>query len=313
MTLKTLQDAFAYFGDPKNCIDYVVKMRWPDGKVCCPTCGSEAVTWLPTRSLFQCKGRHPKRQFSVKVGTLWEDSPIALGKWLIIGWILGSCRNGVSSYEVARTIGITQKSAWFMLHRLREGMKTNPQILTGIVEADESFVGGKVQNMHKSKRPVGTGFSKKAIGSMAKTMVLGLLERGGTVHTEVIQNRNKEVLHEVINRTLADDAILVTDEHHGYKGTKHRHVFVSHSTDGYVVNGRSTRYHTNSIENFWSCLKRMLKGTYISVSPKHLAAYTTEQAFRFNVRNGFTEQQRGIVLLNGILGKRLTYAALIAR
>ncbi len=309
MILKTLQEAIIHFDNPQNCIDYMIRLRWPDGVVRCPTCDSTTATWMPRRRLFQCKAKHPRKQFSVKVGTVFEDSPIALSKWLLVAWMLGNCRNGMSSHEVARTIGITQKSAWFMLHRLREAMKAEPQILTGVVEADEAFVGGKIQNMHKRKRPVGAGFSKRATGGMAKTMILGLLERAGIVQTEIIQNRNKEVLHEIINRSLAADAVLVTDEHHGYKGTKHYHVNVNHGFDGYTVG----RYHTNSIENFWSCLKRMLKGTYISVMPKHLAAYATEQAFRFNVRRGFTEQQRHHVALHGIQGRRLTYAELISR
>lgn len=155
MNLKTLQDAFGYFSDRQRCADYVVAIRWPDGKVECPTCGSQAVTWLPTRFLFQCKGKHAKRQFSVKVGTPMEDSPIPLGDWLLVGWLIGSCRNGISSYDVARTIGITQKSAWFMLHRLREGMDDGMGKLSGTVEADETYVGGRHKNQHVSKRKQG--------------------------------------------------------------------------------------------------------------------------------------------------------------
>jgi len=312
MILKTLQDAFAYFSDPQRCVDYVVTMRWPDGKVACPTCGSEAVTWLPTRFLYQCKARHPKRQFSVKVGTIWEDSPIPLGKWLIIGWMMGSCRNGISSYEVSRTIGIGHKAAWFMLHRIREGMKAEAKEKLGgcgvEVEVDECFIGGKSKFMHKRKR-LEAGITDRG-SKKGKVIVQGILERGGEVRTEIVETRSDKLLQGNISKHVEPLSCVITDELHCYRGLPDHfyHQAVNH-LEGYVVG----RAHTNSLENFWSCLKRTLKGTYVSVSRRHLTAYVNEQAFRFNCRKGFTEQQRGIVLLNGILGKRLTYRELIAR
>lgn len=305
--IKTLQEAFAYFSDRQRCIDYVVSLRWPDGKVACPVCGSEAVTWLPTRFLFQCKGKHPKRQFSVKVGTLMEDSPIPLGDWLLVGWMLTSCRNGVSSYEIARTIGITQKSAWFMLHRLREGMQTplSPDKFTGEVEADETYVGGKSRNMHLKRR-------KKVIthpGVHNKIPVMGLLERGGDVRAMVIPNHKRRHLQNEISKHVESGSTLYTDDLHSYRKLPgYEHGFVDHATK--FVSGP---VHTNGLENFWSCLKRALKGTYVAVSPKHLNSYVAEQVFRFNVRKGFTEEQRGHVLMHGMQGKRLTYSDLIAR
>lgn len=306
MHLKTLQDAFAHFSDRQRCIDYVVALRWPDGNVECPTCGSLAVTWLPTRFLYQCKGKHPRRQFSVKVGTLMEDSPIALGDWLVVGWMLGSCRNGISSYEVARTIGITQKSAWFMLHRLREAMQQgfSPDKLMGEVEADETYVGGKSRFMHLKKR-------KQVIthpGVHNKTPVMGILERGGEVRAMVIQNHKRHHLKAEISKHVEPGSTLYTDDLHSYRQIPgYAHEFVDHATK--FVSGR---VHTNGLENFWSCLKRTLKGTYVSVTPKHLNAYVAEQVFRFNVRRGFTEEQRGHVILHGMQGKRLTYKELTA-
>lgn len=304
MILKTLQDAFAYFSDRQRCVDYVVAMRWPDGKVSCPICGSEAVTWLPTRFLYQCKGKHAKRQFSVKVGTLMEDSPIALGKWLIVLTMIGSCRNGISSYEVARTIGITQKSAWFMLHRLREGMTDNMGPLSGVIEADETYVGGKPHNKHRSKMKQ----------SDKKTPVFGIVERGGRVIAGVAAVANAKEILPVIAANVESESTIYTDGSMIYDklrwmGKSFTHETVNHEQQSY----RAGTVNTNSIENFWSCLKRTIKGTYVAVSPRHLNAYVREQAFRFNVRKGFTEQQRGIVMLNGIQGKRLTYKELVAR
>lgn len=304
MHIETLQDAFAYFSDRQRCVDYVVAMRWSDGKVSCPTCGSEAVTWLPTRFLFQCKGNHAKRQFSVKVGTVLEDSPISLSKWLVIMWMLTTCRNGISSYEVARTIGITQKSAWFMLHRLREGMKDDTWTLSGVCEADETYVGGKIKNKHEKARKQGQQKDKIAI--------LGVVERGGRVEAKVVPSTKKEHVHALIEAKVDKGTTVYTDDYPIYDklpSLGFTHEVINHTQDRYARGP----VNTNSIENFWSCLKRMLRGTYISVTPKHLNSYVIEQAFRFNVRHGFTEQQRGIALLNGIQGKRLTYKELVAR
>lgn len=304
MEINTLQDAFAYFSDRQRCVDYVIGMRWPDGKVACPTCSSEAVTWLPTRFLFQCKGKHPKRQFSVKVGTLMEDSPIPLGDWLIVGWMLTTCRNGISSYEVARTIGITQKSAWFMLHRLRAGMEDGMGKLRGTVEADETYVGGKIKNQHVRSRK--QGYQKD------KTPVIGMVERGGRVFATAVPTTHARVVEPVIEASVDKTALVITDNFPIYdrlKSMGFAHEVINHTQDNFVRGP----VHTNTIENFWSCLKRTIRGTYVSVSPRHLDSYVKEQAFRFNLRKGFTEQQRGIVLLNGIQGKRLTYKELASR
>lgn len=305
MKIATLQDAFAYFSDRQRCVDYVVAMRWPDGKVECPTCGSEAVTYLPTRFLYQCKGKHPKRQFSVKVGTDMEDSPIPLGDWLLVGWMLTNCRNGISSYEVARTIGITQKSAWFMLHRLRHGMNDGLGKLSGTVEADETYVGGNPKNQHVKARKQGK-YKNKA-------PVVGIVERGGRVIAAAVPEAHASVVVPMLEAAVdKSSTTLYTDAHMIYDKLAAQgftHEIINHAQDKFVRGP----VNTNSIENFFSCLKRTIKGTYVSVSPRHLNSYVQEQAFRFNVRKGFSEQQRSIVLLNGIQGKRLTYKQLIAR
>jgi transposase-like protein len=308
MTLNTLQEAFEHFSIPQNAIDYMIGLRWPDGAVECPVCGSKAVTWMPTRSLFQCKANHPKKQFSVKVGTIFEDSPIALGKWLVVAWMLGNCRNGVSSYEVARTIGITQKSAWFMLHRLRTAAQDKPVgKLAGEVEADETYLGGKARNMHAWKRAqkIHSG------GVHDKTPVMGILERGGTVRAMVVKDHKRPQLHAEIRKHVEPGSNLYTDDLHSYRGLPdYVHSYVDHATK-YV----SGRVHTNGLENFWSLLKRCIKGTYVQVRPEHLQGYVAEQVFRFNTRKrlNVTEEQRFGKLLAGTTGKRLTYKELINR
>jgi len=287
----------------------MVRLRWPDGVIQCPTCGSEEVTWMPTRSLFQCKWRHPRRQFSVKVGTIFEDSPIALGKWLLIGWMLANCRNGISSHEVGRTIGITQKSAWFMLHRLREAAldENHAEPLFDEVECDETYIGGKSKNMHARKRAqrIHSG------GVHDKTPVMGILQRGGAVRAMVVKNHKRAILQAEIQKNVAPGSTLYTDDLHSYRGLPgYVHHYVDHLTK-YV----SGQVHTNGLENFWSLLKRCIKGTYVQVTPEHLNAYVAEQVFRFNSRKGLkvTEEQRFAKLLTGTTGKRLTYAKLIAR
>jgi transposase-like protein len=300
----TLQDAFLYFADPQNCIDYMVNLRWPDGKVICPNCGSNAVTWMPTRNLFQCKGRHPKRQFSVKVGTIYEDSPIALGKWLLIAWMLGTCRNGISSYEVARTIGITQKSAWFMLHRLREAMKMEGVVLSGEVEADECYIGGHPRNKHVKLRAQ-RKYKNKA-------PVFGMVQRGGLAKAQAIPAVSGKVIHPMLTANMEPGTTLYTDSASTYDkipaGFNHHRI--SHIDDKFVSGSVST----NSIENLWACLKRTLKGTYISVQPQHLNSYVEEQVFRFNHRFKFIPEERRLAtMLEGAVGKRLTYKQLTAR
>jgi transposase-like protein len=300
---ETLQEAIVFFSDPDNCVRYIVGRRWPAG-ISCPTCGREDAAYVPSRRLWQCKTRHAKCQFSVKVGTVMEDSPIPLKSWLLTMWMITGCRNGISSYEIARTIGITQKSAWFMLHRLRLAMEDPLGKLGGTVEADETYVGGKIKNKHTKARK--QGYQKD------KTPVIGVVERGGRVIARVVPSTRKEHIHELMESSVEKSATIYTDDYPIYDRLKKLgfgHEIINHTQDRYVRG----RVSTNTIENFWSCLKRTIKGTYVSVDPKHLNAYVVEQAFRFNVRKGFTEQERSFVLLHGITGKRLTYAELIGK
>jgi len=290
---QTLQEAILFYANPKNCIAELVAQRWPDGVVICPTCGRNDVTWQEKDQRWQCKSAHAKRKFSVKVGTIYEDSPLGLDKWLMATWMITNCKNGVSSYEIARNLDVTQKSAWFMLHRIRVAMgDTDPGKMggNGPIEIDETFVGGKVKNMHKSRRVKGMNYS----AGNGKTIVMGMLERGGKVRAKVIDN-------------IQAGSHIITDEHSNYPiiagENDLTHEIIRH-IEGYVRG----HIHTNGIENFWSLLKRGLGGTYVSVEPFHLDAYVAEQVFRFNHRKDNNDSTRFAKVVSQVTGKRLTYA-----
>jgi transposase-like protein len=244
---ETLQSAIIYFSDPDRCFQYALNLRWPGGLVTCPRCNSDQHSFISTRRIWFCKGC--KKQFTLKVGTIFEDSPLGLDKWMCAFWMICNCKNGVSSMEIHRALGITQKSAWFMLHRIREAMKEDGRDpLSGVVEMDETFIGGKIKNMHNSKKPKGSGFSGKMSGVQAKAIVVGMLERDGRVRTEVVQERTQKVLHGIAYRNLGEGATLVTDEWGGYKGVNFEHAIVNHAVE--YVNGLVP---TNGIANFWDC------------------------------------------------------------
>ena len=312
MQPKTLQEAVIYFSNPANCLDYMLAWRWPNGVVTCPTCGSSKVKFLGNQGRWQCSSHHAKRQFSAKVGTIMEDSPISLDKWLVAMWLIVNCKNGISSCEIARALGVTQKTAWFMDHRIRLTMQDEYATgkLGGEVEADETFIRAKARNMHKSKRDrriTGTG-------GKDKTAVIGLLERGGKVRTKVISSRKKKELHAEVKKHVEAGAALYTDALMSYRGleTDFVHRVVDHAVE--YVNGR---IHTNGLENFWSLLKRGLKGTYVAVEPFHLDRYIDEQVFRYNNRatkeNPLTDADRFSLALTQLANKRLTYAELTAK
>jgi transposase-like protein len=308
-TPKTLLDAIKFFADYENCRKFMVAIRWADGLVRCPACGSTNVIYMEKSKLYNCRTKHPKQKFSLKVGTIFEDSPIGLEKWLPASWLLSNCKNGISSYELARALGVTQKSAWHMLHRLREAMSDETGKLGSSgtpVEVDETFVGGKVRNMHKSKRVKGVSYA----GGHTKTLVLGMVERGGRVRAGVIADRGRASIAPVIHESIEAGSHVITDELTTYPFVMqaYKHEVINHCEE--YVNGH---IHTNSIENFWTLLKRSLGGTYISVEPFHLDAYVKEQVFRFNNRKDSNDFTRFATCIQGIVGKRLTYAALTQR
>ncbi len=299
-TPKTLQEAVVYFSDPINCREYVVARRWPNG-VTCPTCGSDKVRFSEKHNRWQCNSHHPKRQFTVKTGTIFEESPIGLDKWLMAMWLIVNCKNGVSSYEVHRAIGVTQKTAWFLNHRIRMALHAGSfEKLSGHVEADETFIGGKARNMHIAQR-------KRRItgsGGKDKTPVLGIMERGGKVRTVVVPDRKKKTLQSEVRKHVEAGSALYTDFLLSYEGLEgdYAHQVVDHAVQ--YVDGN---VHTNSLENFWSLLKRSISGTYVSVEPFHLFRYLDEQAYRFNNREEMNDGDRFSLAVSQVVGKRLTY------
>lgn len=306
---KTLREAIIFFADYDNCRKAVEAIRWPTG-VSCPRCGSEHVTYLENARLWKCYEKHPKAKFSLKVGTIFEDSAIGLEKWLPALWLLTNCKNGISSYELARALGVTQKTAWFMLSRLRLALQgKHGGKMSGNVEADETYIGGKARNMHIGKRKrMGISQGRSMAGKVA---VMGLLDRHGKdgvsqIRTRVLAGRKKGHLQPMVRECVEAGSTLNTDAHFSYQGLSdtYTHNVIDHA-EAYV----DGQVHTNGCENFWSLLKRAIKGTYVSVEPFHLFRYLDEQTFRFNNRDG-SDATRFALALKGIIGKRLTYTAL---
>jgi transposase-like protein len=306
---RTLQEAIVYFSDPQRAFDYAVSLRWPDGKIACPRCNSDKNYFIKTRRIWLCRGCN--KQFTIKVGTIFEDSPLGMDKWMAAFWMLTNCKNGISSMEVHRALGITQKSAWFMLQRIRlalqddfYGKKLGSG--SGEIEVDESFIGGKARNMHLSER-------KRRItgtGTKDKTAVMGILERGGKIRTTVVPNRKKHALQTEVRKHVEAGAALYSDALKSYEGlaTEYAHKVIDHAVQ--YVDGR---VHTNGLENFWSLLKRGISGTYVSVEPFHLFRYLDEQTFRYNNRKDMGDADRFKLAMASVFGKRLTYSELTGK
>jgi transposase-like protein len=305
MKPKTLQEAIKHFADEQVCIDAVASLRWPDGPIC-PKCGGKEHYYLATQRRWKCKAKGCAKQFSVKVGTIFEDSPISLDKWLAALWMLVNCKNGISSYEVGRDLGITQKSAWFVLHRLRLALQNGSMEKLGgdgkEIEVDETFIGGAARFMHPERRKL----MITERGVKDKLAVIGILERGGEVRAAVIPSRRKHHLQAEIRAHVKAKSAIYSDALLSYQGLKDQgfaHQVIDHAekyVDGQV--------HTNGLENFWSLVKRQLKGTYISVEPFHMFRYLDEQVFRYNKRVLAHDGERFELALSQIAGKRLTFA-----
>jgi transposase-like protein len=308
----TLQQAIVYFGDAERAFEYAKFLRWPDDKVSCPRCSSESNSFVKTRKLWFCNGC--KKQFTVKVATIFEDSPIGLDKWMTAVWMICNCKNGISSYEIHRAIGVTQKTAWFMLHRIREAMRSGSFLRMGQeggpVEADEAFVGGKPKNMHAKKR------SMQRSQPIPKPAVFGMLDRETRqVRAKVIPNVKRETLQAEILDQVVPGSKVFTDSWAGYAGLAEKKFI--HETVNHLQEYVRGEVHTQGIENFWSLLKRGLNGTYVAVEPFHLDRYVAEQVFRFNNRatkdNPLTDEDRFNLAMTQAAGRRLTYAELTGR
>ena len=307
-TPKTLQQAIVYFSDADRAFQYALNFRFEDGKVSCPRCGSEKHSFIKTRRIWFCAGC--KKQFSLKVGTIFEDSPIALDKWMMAIWMIAACKNGVSSYEMARSIGITQKSAWFMLHRIREAMKNKSIDKIGgdnnPVEIDETSISGNPRMMHRERRI-------RRLNGEKRPIVMGMRTRNTReVRAMVVPNIKRETLQNKILEHVGFGSHIYTDQLTSYDTLNTRN-FV-HETVNHMQEYVRGEVHTNGIENFWSLLKRMLRGTYVAVEPFHLDAYVTEQVFRFNnsgpKNNDSTRFEK---VMGNVSGKRLTYASLTGK
>jgi transposase-like protein len=313
---ETLQEAIIFFANPKNCHDFMMFLRWPDGKVKCPRCGSEDVAYLPNARVFKCYQKHPCQKFSLKVGTIFEDSPIALEKWLPVMWLVVNCKNGVSSYEIARDMHVTQKTAWFMLQRARLAMQavnTGGKLggLDKEVEVDETFIGGKARNMHPAKREA--KIKGRRGGLSGKVAVMGLLERRGEVRLKIVPNIRRHNLMAHIKEHVAPDTEIFTDALKSYQILGVDEARYVHRVIDHAVEYARGNVHTNGMENFWSLLKRGIRGTYVSVEPFHLFRYLDEQAFRFNNRKDIGDSGRFVLAMQQIVGRRLTYKELTGK
>jgi transposase-like protein len=301
---KTLLEAVRYFSDEDVALTFVAALHpgWENGPVC-PRCASDKIGFLQTRRVWKCKGC--AKQFSAKVGTIFEDSPISLTKWLPAMWQIVNCKNGISSYELARALGVTQKTAWFMGQRLRLAMQSKSFMkFSGEVEVDETYIGGKARNMHADKRERVINGSQIA----GKVAVMGLLERrhgASQVMLNVLPyTAKRSVVDPIVRKNVQTGSTVYSDALRSYNRLQgeYIHKVIDHA-EAYV----DGQVHTNGLENFWSLLKRSIRGTYVSVEPFHLFRYLDEQAFRFNNRK-LTDAQRFVLAAASIFGRRLTYA-----
>ena len=306
---QTLVEAIRYFSDPEICFDLLLRMRWPGGKVKCPLCGRDDARFLTNERRWECRAKHPNKKFSIKTGTIFEASPLPLDKWLAAMWLIVNAKNGISSLEIHRAIGVTQKTAWFMLQRIRLAMQTGEGgPLSGQVEVDETYIGGKARFMHRDRRTA----KIKGTGGMGKAAVMGLLERHGpdghsTVRAKMVANVRRRVLAPEVREHVAPGAEVYTDSLKSYQGLEADYI---HKVIDHAEQYAEGQVHTNGLENFWSLLKRATKGTYVSVEPFHLFRYLDEQGFRYNNRE-VTDAGRFAKVARSVVGKRLTYRSLI--
>jgi transposase-like protein len=297
----SLLGAAQYFADPAVCNSYMRRIKWPDGKIACPKCSGANIGEIATRHILQC--RDCGKQFSYKVGTIFEDSPLGLDKWLTAVWSVANAKNGISSHELGRALNVTQKTAWFMTHRIREAMTTGTfRKLSGTIETDETFIGGKAENMHKKIREK----KIRGRGAVGKRIVHGLLERGGEVRAKVVDSTEAADLHPVIISNVEKGSNLYSDAAASYEALASRY---AHEAVNHAIEYVRENVHTNGMENFWALFKRCIKGTHIQLSPMHLQRYVDEEVFRFNQRKT-DDAGRFAAVMAQVPGRRITYRLL---
>jgi transposase-like protein len=302
----TLIEAIRYFSDKEVAFEYMKKVRWPAGVITCPHCQSEKNSFVSTRKLWHCKDC--KKQFTIRIGTIFEDSPITFDKWICATWLIANAKNGISSYEIGRSLGVCQKTGWFMLQRIRLAMQNGTVVkMGGEVEVDETFIGGRSRFKHRAHKTKGGGWT-------GKTPVQGLLERStikkkSRVMLKVLKTVRKKQAQEAVREYVLKGSEVYTDALRSYKGLAddYTHGVIDHAEK--YVDGK---IHTNGLENFWCLLKRTIKGTYVNCEPFHLFRYLDEQAFRFNERE-HTDAERFVKAIKGIVGKGLTYSKLTGK
>ncbi|HMO63473.1 MAG TPA: IS1595 family transposase [Ferruginibacter sp.] len=293
-TFKSILEFQKEFSDEQKCREYLEQQRW-NGTPACPFCGSINVHRFPNGKIFKCREKGCRNKFSVTVGTIYENTKIPLTKWFLATYILSVHSKGISSLQLANWLGVTQKTAWHLNHRIREMLTDNaPELLEGIVEVDETLVGGSLKNIHASK--------KKRLNLKRddnKTMVFGAIQRDGKVRTKVIPDVNIENISEAIDGFVSTESFMVSDENRAYNnvGKKYKHRKVNHR-NGEYVRKEDILVHTNNIEGYWNILKKQIDGIHHSVSPKHLQRYCNESAFRFNNRALFQDERFAKSLAN---------------
>ena len=306
---KNLTELYDFFKTEEICKAYYEQKRW-GGNVACPHCGSLKV--YRTNRGFKCGEKLCAKKFSVTVGTIFENTKIGLRTWFAAMYLISTSKKGISSLQLAEQLGITQKTAWFVNHRIREMLKDNDtQKLSGVVSVDETFVGGKNKNRHADKKVE----NSQGRSHVDKTPVVGLIQRDGKVKTFVVADTNTETLHKIMGDNVEEQSILVTDAYRSYNGLSDRytHVTVKHAEGGgYVVKIGNEKFHTNNIENFWSIFKRGIIGIYHFVSVKHLEKYCTEFGYRYNNRK-LSGVEKFDTALRSVSNTRLTYQSLIGK
>lgn len=296
-----LTQAIRYFSDDDRAFEFVKLMRWPDG-VTCPRCDSGRLSFLTTRKMWKCLDC--KRQFSVRVGTIFEGSPLPFSTWLPAIWLIANSKNGISSHELGRALGITQKTAWYMLHRIRKAMADGTVgLMAGVIEVDETYVGGAAKNMHRDRR----AYAVTGRGGVDKIAIQGIRERGGKMRGAVLHGTTAADVEDNIYKWVAVGSTIYTDKFAGYKGLAANfvHGTVDHQKRQYVDGA----IHVNSVENFWTLFKRAWRGTYTKHNFEHAHRYLDERLFSFNLR-GLTDLERCQAVLGQVTGRRMTWAEL---